>query len=58
MENIKYNTDLNNQEWNQIRVLFPRKKKRGRNKKHSCRDIVCAIFYVIKAGCAWRFITK
>ena len=51
-----YNTDLSNREWQLIQPFFPRAKKRGAKIKHSMRDSVNAVFYVLRSGCAWSLL--
>jgi putative transposase len=56
----KYPTDLTDEEWNQIKSLVPAPKsgkgKRGRPVESDRRSLVNAIFYMVKAGCAWRLL--
>ena len=56
----KYPTDLSDEEWNQIKSLVPAPKsgkgKRGRPVESDRRSLVNAIFYVVRAGCAWRLL--
>src|SRR5580700_9769215 len=56
----KYPTDLSDEEWNQIKSLVPAPKsgkgKRGRPVDLDRRSLVNAIFYVVRAGCAWRLL--
>jgi len=49
-----YPTDLNDTEWAQIAPYFPETKLTGRPRKHTWREIMNAIFYVVKNGCVWR----
>ena len=55
-----YPTDLTDEEWKQIKSLVPRPKsgkaKRGRPVKLDRRSLLNAIFYVDRAGCAWRLL--
>jgi transposase len=57
-----YPSDLTDEEWNQIQSLVPAPKsgkgKRGRPLKLDRRTLVNAIFYVDRAGCAWRYLPK
>jgi len=57
-----YPSDLTDEEWNQIKSLVPAPKsgkgKRGRPLKLDRRTLVNAIFYVDRAGCAWRYLPK
>src|SRR5277367_3530218 len=56
----KYPTDLSDEEWNQIKSLVPAPKsgkgKRGRPVESDRRSLVNAIFYVVRAGGAWRLL--
>ena len=49
-----YPTDLNDKQWNVIAPLMPNAKSTGRPRLHSWREILNAIFYVVKNGCHWR----
>lgn len=52
-----YPTDLSDAEWQEIEPLIPMPKtKRGRKRKHPIREILNAIFYLLRAGCAWRML--
>ena len=59
---ISYPTDLTDEEWNQIKSLVPAAKsgrgKRGRPIGNDRRTLVNAIFYVVRAGCAWRLLPR
>jgi transposase len=56
----KYPTRLSDEEWEQIKSLVPTAKsgdgKRGRPCSLERRDLVDAIFYVNRFGCAWRLL--
>lgn len=54
MERIPYPTDLTDDEWQLLEPLLPGSGKLGRPRKHSWRDILNAIFYVLRTGCQWR----
>jgi transposase len=54
MERIPYPTDLTDDEWQLLEPLLPGSGKPGRPRKHSWRDILNAIFYVLRTGCQWR----
>jgi len=52
-----YPSDLTDAEWQKIEPLIPKpKSNRGRKRKHSIREILNAIFYIVRAGCAWRML--
>lgn len=51
-----YPTDLNDTEWNRIAPLLPPAPSMGRPRKHPWREILNALFYVTRSGCAWRLL--
>lgn len=54
---LSYPSDLSDLQWELVRSFFEHKpNKVGRPCKHSKRDIVNAIFYILQSGCAWRLL--
>ena len=51
-----YPTDLSDKAWDLIQHLVPRAKPGGRPEKYPKREIMDAIFYVLRSGCAWRLL--
>jgi putative transposase len=51
-----YQTDLSDAEWNCLEPHLPAPKTTGRPKMHTTREILNAIFYVLRGGCAWRLL--
>ena len=51
-----YSTDLNDIEWLLIEQLFPAPATTGRPRENSYREILNAIFYIVRNGCAWRML--
>ena len=51
-----YPTDLNDTKWQMLESLIPAAKPGGRPEKYPKREIVNAILYVVRTGCAWRFV--
>ena len=51
-----YPTDLSDREWTRLQSYLPTPKAEGRPRTHSLRDILDAIFYVVKSGCHWRLL--
>lgn len=49
-----YPTDLNDNEWRVIAPLMPKANSTGRPRLHAWREVLNAIFYVVKNGCHWR----
>ena len=58
MNNIVYPSDLMQAEWEIIENLLPAPAKKGRSLGWYLRDIVNAIFYITRSGCAWRMLPK
>ncbi len=51
-----YLTNLTDAEWHYLKPHLPTPKRRGRPRIHSFREILNAIFYVLKSGCQWSAI--
>lgn len=52
-----YQTDLSDEEWQKVEPHIPKPKtNRGRKREHPLREIINAIFYVVRSGCAWRMV--
>jgi transposase len=52
-----YPTDLTDAEWSCLEAHVPAPKKgRGRPRIHTTREILDAVFYVLKSGCPWRLL--
>jgi putative transposase len=53
-----YPSDLTDLEWFNIEHLFqrPRKGKGGRPRTYELREVVNALFYMARSGCAWRML--
>jgi putative transposase len=51
-----YQSDLCDGEWSCLEPHLPGSKATGRPKLHSTREIINAIFYVVRGGCAWRLL--
>ncbi len=54
----RYPTDLTDAEWGCIEPHLPAAKERGRPRIHSPRQILDAVFYVLRSGCAWRLLPR
>lgn len=53
-----YPSNLSRSQWKMVRHLFPRHQRTGRPRKWHLRDILNAMFYVLKTGCQWRYLPK
>jgi putative transposase len=52
-----YQTDMSDEEWKKIEPLIPKRKtKAGRKRVHPFREILNAIFYIVRSGCVWRML--
>jgi putative transposase len=51
-----YQIDLSDAEWSCLEPHLPAPKTTGRPKMHTTREILNAIFYVLRCGCAWRLL--
>ena len=51
-----YPTDLSDKEWALIQPYVPETKRGGRPEKYPKREILHAIFSIVRGGCAWRLL--
>lgn len=56
MKRKRYPSDLTDAQWKRIEALIPPAKPGGRDRAHSMREIVDALFYVLRSGCSWRML--
>src|SRR5882762_5820785 len=52
----RYESDLTDEEWRVIEPHLPEPRATGRPRSWAMREIVNGIFYVMRAGCAWRLL--
>jgi|SRR5262245_41110165 len=57
MRTNKYPSDLTDEQWALIEPLLPLSSG-GRPRQTDLRDVVDAIFYVLRTGCQWRYLPK
>ena len=57
MRTNKYPGDITDEQWNLIERLIP-VYPGGRPRKTDLRDVVDAIFYLLRTGCQWRYLPK
>ncbi len=48
---LPYPSDLSDKEWEIIEPFFNLRTNRGRKRVHSYREILNAIFYLLRSGC-------
>jgi len=51
-----YQTDLSDAEWSCLESYLPAPKDNGRPRIYPLREILDAIFYIVRSGCAWRLL--
>ena len=54
----RYPSDLSDRQWDNIEHLFrnPPKGPGGRPRKYDLREVMNALFYMARSGCAWRML--
>ena len=53
-----YSSDLSDGEWECLELHVPSPNKLGRPRIHGAREVLNAVFYVLKSGCPWRLLPK
>ncbi len=51
-----YPSDLTDEQWALIEDLIPPAKPGGRPREVAMREVVNAIMYLLRSGCAWRLL--
>ena len=54
----RYPTDLSDAEWSYLEPHLPAPNRRGRPRIHSYRQILNAVFYLLRTGCQWRMLPR
>jgi transposase len=57
-EDLRYASDVTDQEWAVLAPLLPSPSRLGRPRRWDLRPIVDAILYVLATGCQWRALPK
>lgn len=56
MNRQAYDTDITDIGWEILAPLIPPEKSGGRHRSVELREVLNAIFYVLRSGCAWRLL--
>ena len=56
MNRKPYPTDLTDAEWEILKDLLPQAKPGGRPRRVDLREVLNAIFYRQRTGCAWEML--
>jgi putative transposase len=51
-----YQSDLSDAEWSCLESHLPASRADGRPRIYPLREILDAIFYVVRSGCSWRLL--
>ncbi|PYS75425.1 MAG: IS5/IS1182 family transposase, partial [Acidobacteria bacterium] len=54
MNRKAYHSDLTDKEWALLSTFIPPAQPGGRPRSTDMREVVNAIFYILRGGCAWR----
>jgi putative transposase len=54
---MNYPSDVTDKQWELIKEHF-NTGNYGKSRKHSRRNLINAVFYIMKTGCQWRFLPK
>ncbi len=55
-DGLRYETDLTDAEWALIEPHMPKPRARGRPREWPLREVMNAVFYVLRGGVAWRLL--
>jgi transposase len=55
---LRYGCDLTDDEWRVIEPLLPPPARTGRRRGRPMREMMNAIFYVLRNGCPWRLLPQ
>ena len=58
MERPCYPSDLSEKQWQIIAPLIPQAKPGGRPRVVDTREVINAIMYLVRSGCAWRMLPR
>jgi len=55
---LRYGSDVTDAEWLILAPFLPAPRSCGRRRKWEMREVVNAIFYVLRGGIAWSLLPK
>src|SRR5438128_1461110 len=56
MKKKRYPSDLSDGEWKHIKWLLPKAKPGGRRRTTNLREVLNAIFYLVRGGIGWDML--
>jgi transposase len=57
-DNLRYPSDLTDAEWQILAPLFPPPARTGRHRSWPMREVINAIFFMLRGGCPWRMLPE
>jgi transposase len=57
-DDLRYTSDLTDAEWQVLEPFFPPPAHTGRHRAWPTREVVNAIFYILRGGVPWRMLPK
>jgi putative transposase len=58
MKRKTYPSDLSDEQWQLLEPMLPPPEQFGRRRTIELRQICNALFYVLRTGCAWRYLPQ
>ena len=55
---LRYGSDLTDEEWRVLAPFLPPPAPTGRRRVWPMREMLNAIFYVLRSGCPWRLLPE
>lgn len=55
---LRYASDTTDLEWEVIRPRLPADRRTGRPREVDLREVINAIFYILRTGCQWRMLPR
>ena len=55
-DDLRYPSDLTDAEWQILAPLLPPPAETGRHRCWPMREVMNAIFFVLRGGCPWRML--
>ena len=57
-DELRYPSDLTDAEWQLLAPLLPPPAETGRRRSWPMRELMNALFYVLRGGCPWRMLPE
>ena len=56
MKRKPYPTDLSDEQWKLLETMLPPREHFGRKRSVNLREVFNALLYILRTGCAWRYL--